>query len=108
VRHRELGFRANAMVVWDVPDALTTALGMRLAHRAGVTLAYRRGRALPDWPYNLYCMVHGRDRGAVLKRIEELRAECDLVNFASHTLFSRRCFKQRGARYIDATESADV
>jgi siroheme decarboxylase len=108
VRHRELGFRANAMVVWDVPDALTTALGMRLAHRAGVTLAYRRSRALPDWPYNLYCMVHGRDRGAVLKRIEELRAECDLVNFASHTLFSRRCFKQRGARYIDVTETADV
>lgn len=108
VRHRELGFRANAMVVWDVPDALTTALGMRLAHRPGVTLAYRRSRALPDWPYNLYCMVHGRDRGAVLKRIEELRAECGLVNFASHTLFSRRCFKQRGARYIDPTEAAGV
>ena len=108
VRHRELGFRANAMVVWDVPDALTTALGLRLAHRPGVTLAYRRRRALPEWPYNLYCMVHGRDRGAVVKRIEELRAECGLIGFASHTLFSRRCFKQRGARYIEATEAADV
>lgn len=108
VRHRELGFRANAMVVWDVPDALTTALGLRLAHRPGVTLAYRRSRALPDWPYNLFCMVHGRDRGAVLKRIEQLRGECGLVNFASHTLFSRRCFKQRGARYVDPAEAADV
>ncbi len=108
VRHRKLGFRANAMVVWDIPDALTTAYGLRLSHQPGVTLAYRRGRALPDWRYNLFCMVHGRDRAAVEEHIEKLRVECGLVGFPSQTLFSRRCFKQRGARYFETMESPGV
>jgi DNA-binding Lrp family transcriptional regulator len=106
VRHRELGYRANAMVVWDVPDALATALGLRLAEQPGVTLAYRRRRSLPDWPYNLYCMVHGRDREAVLDHIDRLRRASGLSSFRSHILFSRRCFKQRGAQYFHAKEAA--
>ena len=102
VRHRELGFRANAMVVWDVPDALVTTFGLRVASQPDVTLAYRRRRCLPQWPYNLYCMVHGRDRAAVEARIERLRGECGLSHLPSHMLFSRRCFKQRGAHYLTA------
>jgi DNA-binding Lrp family transcriptional regulator len=99
VRHRELGYHANAMVVWDVPDALVSALGLRLAQQAGVNLCYRRVRALP-WPFNLYCMLHGRSRDAVLARIEALRRDCDLAVFPFRVLFSRRRFKQQGARYV--------
>jgi DNA-binding Lrp family transcriptional regulator len=106
VRHRELGFRANAMVVWDVPDALASTFGTRLAQCRGVTLAYRRSRCLPDWPYNLFCMVHGRDRAAVLERIEQLRIESGLMHFPGQTLFSRRCYKQRGAHYLKTVEHA--
>ena len=50
VRHHELGLEANAMCVWDVPDAEVSALGRRLAQEAAVTLCYRRSRVLPDWP----------------------------------------------------------
>jgi len=100
VRHRELGYHANAMVVWDVPDALVSAAGLRLAQQAGVNLCYRRERALPDWPFNLYCMLHGRSRDAVLQRIAALQEDCRLAPFESRVLFSRRRFKQQGARYV--------
>jgi len=100
VRHRELGYRANAMVVWDVPDGLVRPLGIQLAQQAGITLCYRRTRARPRWPYNLYCMIHGRSREAVLGRIEDIGAKTGLQAFARQVLFSRTRFKQTGARYV--------
>jgi len=98
VRHRELGYKANAMVVFDVPDAEAAATGARLAAEAGVTLCYRRRRHLPEWPYNLYCMVHGRSREEVMPVIERL---CRVAGHPCEFLFSTRRFKQQGARYFD-------
>lgn len=98
VRHHELGFRANAMCVWSIPDDQIDGLGQSLATEAGVNLCYRRDPA-PDWPYNLYCMLHGRDRSNVEARIQTLADELGLTAFPSAILFSRRRFKQRGARY---------
>jgi DNA-binding Lrp family transcriptional regulator len=106
VRHRELGYRANAMVVWDVPDALVRPLGINLAQEAGVTLCYRRRRAGPRWPYNLYCMIHGKSREAVLQRLERIGTETGLNVFARQILFSRTRYKQTGARYVLARELA--
>lgn len=99
VRHHELGFTANAMTVWDIPDAEVAAAGKRIAASGAVTLCYRRPRRLPDWPYNLFCMVHGKDRQDVEARIAELSAGCGLGAYAHDVLFSRRRFKQRGAHY---------
>ncbi len=98
VRHRELGYKANAMVVWDVPDEDVDALGQAFALHSFVTLCYRRPRRLPNWPYNLFCMVHGRQREAVLGQIDELRSVADTIRRPPAVLFSRRRFKQRGAR----------
>jgi siroheme decarboxylase len=99
VRHHELGFRANAMVVWDIPDEFVSAIGRRLAKEPAVTLCYQRPRRLPSWPYNLFCMIHGRDRHSVLEKIEALRNANDIQTLPYCVLFSRRRFKQRGARY---------
>ena len=99
VAHRALGYRANAMVVWDVPDERADACGERLAALPFVTLSYRRPRRLPDWPYNLFCMIHGTDRAQVLQEIETATREAGLDDCPRAVLFSRRCFKQRGARY---------
>lgn len=96
VRHHELGYRANAMVVFDVGDDDVDAAGRRLAALSFVTLCYRRARA-PGWPYNLYCMVHGKARDEVLALVAELRTQ--LPGAPSEVLFSRRRFTQRGARY---------
>jgi DNA-binding Lrp family transcriptional regulator len=101
LRHRELGYTANAMAVWDVPDSEVSAAGMRLARRPEVTLCYRRARRAPVWPYNLYCMIHGRSRREVSAQLAALNDEERLARTAHAVLFSRRAFKQRGARYAD-------
>jgi DNA-binding Lrp family transcriptional regulator len=98
VRHHELGFRANAMVVFDVPDDAVSAVGQRLAREAGVTLCYRRQRHLPHWRHNLFCMVHGRSRDEVMPVIERL---CHVAGYPCEALFSLRRFKQCGAKYFD-------
>lgn len=106
VRHREMGFTANAMVVWDVPDAEVGEVGRRIAASAQVTLCYRRPRQLPHWPYNLFCMMHGKDRAEVEARIAALAESCALGAYPRAILFSRRRFKQRGARYAVSPEMA--
>ncbi len=102
VRHHELGYRANAMVVWDVPDAEVDGAGKRLGAVDCINLCYRRPRRLPDWPYNLFCMIHGRDREEVLLRIEEIACGLGLEKIPRAVLFSGTRFKQRGARYVHA------
>ncbi len=99
VRHHELGYRANAMVVWDVPDARVDDCGRRLAALPFVTLSYRRPRRPPRWPYNLFCMIHGKSRAEVREQIEHATRSAGLDGLPRAVLFSRRRFKQRGARY---------
>jgi DNA-binding Lrp family transcriptional regulator len=106
VRHRELGYSANAMVVWDVPDDAVPEVGRLLAQQNAVTLCYRRPRRLPDWRYNLFSMVHGQDRQAVLAEVARLRNELGLQHLACQPLFSRRRFKQCGARYSGLVQAA--
>jgi DNA-binding Lrp family transcriptional regulator len=107
VRHRALGYRANAMVVWDVPDARLDRLGPCMGRFAFVTLCYHRPRRPPAWRYNLFTMIHGRDREQVLARVEELIEACGLEQVAHEVLFSRRCFKQCGARYVPESRGDD-
>ncbi len=99
VRHHELGFRANAMLVHDIPDDRVSELGRALAVEPAVTLCYRRPRCLPDWPYNLFCMIHGKARDKVEATIADLRQRHGLDDCAHETLFSLTRFKQNGARY---------
>ena len=99
VRHRELGYRANAMVVWDIPDDLVAQVGRGFGDHEFVTLCYRRPRRLPQWRYNLFTMIHGRDRAEVLKRVNELVSQCVVPGVVYDILFSGRRFKQRGALY---------
>ena len=90
VRHHELGYRANAMV---------DQLGRQLGKQDCVTLCYQRPRRLPDWRYNLFCMVHGCDRNEVLACIERMIDGLGLAAVPHTVLFSGKRFKQRGARY---------
>jgi DNA-binding Lrp family transcriptional regulator len=100
VRHHELGICANAMVVWDVPDARVREAGAVLRALPYVTLCYRRPRRPPAWPYNLFCMIHGRERAKVEALADEATAAAGLGECERAVLFSRRRFKQRGARYV--------
>lgn len=98
LRHRRLGYLANAMAVWDVPDDQVDDIAAKLAGRDEVTLCYRRTRRPPAWPYNLFAMIHGHEQANVLDQIAEASREAGLDKFDSAILFSRRCFKQSAAR----------
>lgn len=100
VRHRELGYKANAMVVWDIPDHLVDEVARRIASFDCVTLCYQRPRRMPDWSYNLFSMIHGKNRDFVLQRLADIIDVLELENIKHAPLFSTRQFKQRGAHYF--------
>lgn len=96
--HYALGYRANGMSVWDVPDERVRELGEMIGALDFVSHCYHRPRHLPAWPYNLFAMVHGRDRGEVETKV---RAIADLLGTAGrgHTvLYSTRILKKTGLR----------
>ncbi len=97
VRHRALGWRANAMVVWDIaPERIDTA-GPALAAHPGVTLCYERRPAGAIWPYRLYSMIHARSRPEAMDVLGSAADLVELHNAPHRVLFSLRCFKQTGA-----------
>jgi len=99
VRHHELGYTANAMVVWNVPENRIEEVGETIGAKSCVTLCYQRPRRLPDWPYNLFCMIHGQERERVLNFIETMVKDEGLEEIPHKVLFSGKRYKQRGARY---------
>lgn len=99
VKHRRLGYQANAMVVFDVPDQLVQQKGQQISELFFINLCYLRPRQGQHWPYNLFCMIHGKTRETVLKQLAQLIECCALESYPYDILFSQRCFKQRGAIY---------
>jgi DNA-binding Lrp family transcriptional regulator len=97
VRHRALGWRANAMVIWDVPPSDVDRAGKSLATAPGINLCYRRTRYPREWPYNLYCMVHARSREEALDKLIQAQTRAGLEAYPRQVLFSLRCYKQTGA-----------
>ncbi|HMV62410.1 MAG TPA: AsnC family transcriptional regulator [Rhodocyclaceae bacterium] len=96
--HYALGYTANGMSVWDVDDARIVELGEAVGRLPGVTHCYERPRALPDWPYNLFAMVHGRDRATVLAQVETIARLLGAACRARDVLFSTAILKKTGLR----------
>ncbi|MBB4011326.1 Lrp/AsnC family transcriptional regulator [Niveibacterium umoris] len=96
--HYALGFTANGMAVWDVDDELVDAFGRELGQLKCVTHCYRRPRHVPLWPYNLFAMVHGRDREEVLGHVAEIRSLLGDACRAHEVLFSTAILKKTGLR----------
>ncbi len=96
--HYAIGWTANGMTVWDVVDERVDELGARVGALDFVTHCYRRPRALPDWPYNLFAMVHGASRMEVTEKAAEIAALLGSNCRASEVLFSTRILKKTGLR----------
>ena len=96
--HYAIGWTANGMTVWDVADERIDELGARVGALEFVTHCYRRPRALPDWPYNLFAMVHGASRMEVTEKAAEIAALLGSNSRASEVLFSTRILKKTGLR----------
>ena len=96
--HYALGMTANGMTVWDVVDERVEVLGARIGALDFVSHCYLRPRALPDWPYNLFAMVHGRDRNEVENKRARIATLLGLACRASDILYSTRILKKTGLR----------
>ena len=96
--HYAIGWTANGMTVWDVADDQVDALGERIGALDFVTHCYRRPRALPAWPYNLFAMVHGASRDECAAKAGEIRALLGDACRASDMLYSTRILKKTGLR----------
>ncbi|MCE1237208.1 MAG: AsnC family transcriptional regulator [Hyphomicrobiales bacterium] len=96
--HYRLGLAFNGMTVWDVDDAEIDRLGAAVGALDFVTHCYRRPRALPEWPYNLFAMVHGRSREEVEAKRTEIADLLGGAARASDVLYSKRILKKTGLR----------
>ena len=96
--HYRLGFTANGMSVWDVDDEQVDALGPVVGALPGVSHCYRRPRHGAEWPYNLFAMVHGRDRAEVLAKVEQIAGVLGDACRGRDILYSRRILKKTGLR----------
>jgi DNA-binding Lrp family transcriptional regulator len=96
--HYALGMVANGMSVWDVADDRVDALGEEVGALPFVTHCYRRPRALPDWPYNLFAMLHGKTRDEVETKRAQVAALLGAACRGSDILYSTRILKKTGLR----------
>jgi len=99
--HYALGYVANGMSVWDVPDECVDVLGRRVGALSFVSHCYRRPRHLPEWRYNLFAMVHGRAREEVEEKVAQIRALLGYACLAHEVLYSARILKKTGVRIGD-------
>ncbi len=96
--HYALGMTANGMSVWDVDDATVDELGPQVGALDFVSHCYRRPRALPDWPYNLFAMLHGQSRDEVEEKRGRVAALLGPACRSHDILYSTRILKKTGMR----------
>jgi DNA-binding Lrp family transcriptional regulator len=99
--HYKLGFVANGMSVWDVDDAQVDALGTQIGALPGVSHCYRRPRHRPEWPYNLFAMLHGRSRHEVEQQATQIAALLGTACHGHDILYSSAILKKTGLRLTE-------
>ena len=96
--HYKLGYRFNGMTVWNIPDDVTDELGEQVGHLDFVSHCYHRPRHLPEWPYNLFAMVHGKSQAAVDQQIKVMSELLGAYNQGHEVLYSTEILKKTGFR----------
>ena len=95
--HYRLGLKANGMTVWNIADEQLKEIGNRMGSLDYVSHCYERPRHLPEWPYNLFAMIHGADRNEVIEKLERMKEQFDHQQV--DVLFSSAILKKTGMRF---------
>lgn len=103
--HYNLGFTANGMSAWDVPDGDVDDIGEIFGEFDFVSHCYKRPRHRPIWPYNLFAMVHGRSKNEVMGKVARLEEEVD-AELGHEVIFSTELLKKQGSRIKNDTSGA--
>lgn len=97
LKHREIGFAANVLCVWVVPEERMDEVAKNMCSHMAVTHCYDRN-TMPDWPYNFYTMIHGSSREECEKIAEQLAKENNLSQ--RHMLFTGKEWKKTSMKYF--------
>lgn len=96
--HYLLGYKGNGMTVWNVADDMVNELGEKVGALDFVSHCYHRPRFLPEWPYNLFAMVHAHNREQAMLLVNNIAALLGENNRGHDVLFSKRILKKTGMR----------
>lgn len=96
--HYRIGYRHNAMTVWSIADENIDAIGELIGHQDSVSHCYKRPAYPPDWPFNLFAMVHGRSLEEINEKIHELKLLIGDKCNQSDVFFSEKILKKTGLR----------
>lgn len=96
--HYQLGYKANGMTVWDVPDEMVSELGQKIGALEVVSHCYHRPRHLPNWSYNMFAMVHAETRDEVMHWVDHISKLLGEHDRGHEVLFSSRILKKTGLR----------
>jgi len=96
--HYKLGYRFNGMTVWNVHDDSIDELGRKVGQLEFVSHCYHRPRHLPEWPYNLFAMVHGKSQADVDMQIQQIADLLGDFNHGCDVLYSTKILKKTGFR----------
>ncbi|MCP3850158.1 MAG: Lrp/AsnC family transcriptional regulator [Gammaproteobacteria bacterium] len=102
--HYKLGYTANAMSVWNVPDDMINQLGQKLGALPFVSHCYERPRFLPEWPYNLFAMLHGKTKEEVAVKVQEVVNLLGDHCAGYELLYSKQILKKTGLRLKDSSK----
>ncbi len=96
--HYKIGYKANAMSVWDVADEDIDELGKLMGNKDFISHCYQRPRFLPEWPYNLFAMLHAKNREEILEQVEEIKKLLGDKYKRFDLLYSTEILKKTGLR----------
>ncbi len=96
--HYRLGYRYNGMTVWDIDDQYIDEMGAQIGQLDFVSHCYHRPRHLPDWPFNLFAMVHSKTEQGIKTQINEISRILGSYNRRHDVLYSTRILKKTGLR----------
>lgn len=106
IKHQQTGWNYNAMVAWEIDDKLIDEVGEQAAQHPSISHCYHRPSTAEDWPYTLYTMIHGRNKGDCEKVIKQLKSKTVLKEYA--ILESIKELKKTSMKYFQSVNERNA
>jgi DNA-binding Lrp family transcriptional regulator len=100
LRHWRVGYIANGMACWIVPEVRIEEVGRRAAEFPAVSHCYQRLAHPPRWSYTLFAMIHGETKDDVEATVAQIAWETKIEEY--QVLYSSHEFKKERVMYFEA------
>ncbi|MFW5976620.1 MAG: Lrp/AsnC family transcriptional regulator [Bacillota bacterium] len=97
LKHRKAGYQGNGMLVCQVKEDKIKKIGKKLSGYPEISHCYER-ESYPEWPYNIYAMVHGKNREEVENIVAKIFKDIDVIKY--YILYSTEELKKSSMKYF--------